>query len=302
MHAAMLKIKSPAKINLVLEVLGKRADDYHDVRTVMQSIDLCDELGIEEHPIDRHLELHTDTMSCPVDEKNLVWQAIHWLRDATGFDVGLAITIDKNIPIGGGLGGGSSNAGAVLVALIARYELDISRDDLHRIASRIGSDVSFFLVGGTALATGRGEIVQKAPDLPKTAFVLAKPGISVDTARVYAGLRLRQTADGRASTANACAAFLDHPHGAKRWELLKNDLQPAARRLYPRIDEVFAMFSALGIDRAMLSGSGATVFAPVASLNAGKELVVRLETAGFWAATCESIDRRRFSECQIGTN
>ncbi len=302
MAGAMLKIKSPAKINLVLEVLRKRADDYHDIRTVMQSIDLCDEITIEELPVARHFELHTDTMSCPVDEKNLVWQAIHWLREATGFDAGLAITINKNIPIGGGLGGGSSNAGAVLLALVAQYGLDIGRDDLQRIASRLGSDVSFFLVGGTALATGRGEIVQTAPDLPKTAFVLANPGIRADTERVYAALRLRGTANKRASASNACAAFLDAPHGPKRWELMTNDLLPAARRLYPRIDEVFAMFSALGIDRAMLSGSGATVFAPVASLDEGKELVVRLETAGFWAATCESLDRRRFSECQMGSN
>jgi len=297
----MLRIKSPAKINLVLEVLRKRMDGYHDVRTVMQSIDLCDEISIEEQLVAGHLEIHTDTMSCPVDEKNLVWQAIYWLRDATGFDVGLAVTIEKRIPIGGGLGGGSSNAGAVLLALVARYGLEISHDDLHRIASRIGSDVPYFLVGGTALATGRGEIVQETPDLPKTAFVLAKPGISVNTARVYADLRLRKTADKRASTKNACAAFLNHPHGPKRWELMKNDLEPVARRLYPRIDEVFALFSALGIDRAMLSGSGATVFAPVASLDAGKELVMRLETAGFWAATCESINRRQFSECQMGT-
>jgi len=299
----MLKLRSPAKINLVLEVLRKRPDDYHDIRSVMQSIGLCDQITIEEHPIARHFELHTDTMSCPVDEKNLVWQAICWLREATGFDTGLAVTIEKRIPIGGGLGGGSSNAGTVLSALVARYGLDIDRKDLFRIASRIGSDVSFFLVGGTALATERGEIVRKAPDLPQTAFVLANPNFSVDTAKVYAALRPREmAADGRDPTENACAAFLDHPHGPKRWELMKNDLQPAARRLYPRIDEVLAMFSALGIDRAMLSGSGATVFAPVASLDAGKELVVRLETAGFWATTCESADARLFSEWQIGAN
>ena len=295
----MLKLRPPAKINLVLEVLRKRADGYHDVRTVMQSIDLCDEITIEEHPTAGHLELHTDTMRCPVDEKNLVWQAIHWLREATGFDAGLAITMNKNIPIGGGLGGGSSDAGAVLLALVSHYGLDISRDGLYRIAARIGSDVSFFLVGGTALATGRGEIVNQLPDLPETAFVLANPRIAIDTSRVYAGLGLKETKVELASTKNACAAFLDHPHSPKRWELMKNDLQSAARRLYPRLDEVFAMLSALGAEHPTLSGSGATVFAPVKSHDEGKELVVRLQTAGFWAAACQSINRRQFDSCQV---
>ena len=295
----MLKLRPPAKINLVLEVLRKRADGYHDIRTVMQSIDLCDEVTVEEHPTAGHLELHTDTMRCPVDEKNLVWQAIHWLREATGFDAGLAITINKNIPIGGGLGGGSSDAGAVLLALVSQYGLDIGRDDLNRIAARIGSDVSYFLVGGTALATARGEIVNQMPDLPETAFVLANPRLAVDTSRVYASLGLKETKEGLASTRNACAAFLDHPHGPKRWELTKNDLEPAARRLYPRLNEVFAMLLALGAEHPMLSGSGATVFAPVKSLDDGKELVVRLQTAGFWAVACQSINRRQFDSCQV---
>ncbi|MBN2209139.1 MAG: 4-(cytidine 5'-diphospho)-2-C-methyl-D-erythritol kinase [Candidatus Coatesbacteria bacterium] len=296
----MLKLRPPAKINLVLEVLRKRADGYHDIRTVMQSIDLCDEIAIEEHTIPGHLELHTDTMSCPVDEKNLVWQAIHWLRQSTGFDGGLAITINKNIPIGGGLGGGSSDAGAVLLALVSQYGLDVGRDDLNRIAARIGSDVSYFLVGGTALATGRGEIVQPMPDLPETAFVLANPGIAVDTARVYASLGMKETKVELASKKNACAAFLDHPHGLKRWELMKNDLQSVARRLYPRLNEVFAILSALGAEHLMLSGSGATVFAPVESQDEAKELVVRLQTAGFWASACQSINRRQFGLCRVG--
>ena len=293
----MLKIKSPAKLNLVLEVLRRRPDGYHEVRTVMQSIDLCDSITIEEHPTVGHIELHTDMMACPVDERNLVWQAVHWLRDATGFDVGLAITIEKRIPIGGGLGGGSSNAGTVLLALVGQYGLDISRADLNRIAGRIGSDVAFFLVGGTALSTGRGEIVEEVPELPRTAFVLANPGVFVKTGQVYASLNLGKRKGEHRSAGAASERFLSQLSEPIRWELMHNDLQPAARRLFPRVDEVFEVFSALDVKHAMLSGSGATVFAPVESLDDGNELVIRLQTAGFWAASCESMDRSQFHRC-----
>ena len=290
----MLKIKSPAKLNLVLEVLRRRPDDYHDIRTVMQSIDLCDSITIEEHPTAGHIELHTDMMACPVDERNLIWQAVHYLRDATGFDVGLAITIEKRIPIGGGLGGGSSNAGTVLLALVGQYGLDISRADLNRTASRIGSDVAFFLIGGTAVATGRGESVEEVPELPRTGFVLANPGVFVKTGQVYANLDLGEKNNERWSARNASERFLSQSGGPICWEFMLNDLQPAARRLYPRIEEVFEIFSALGVRHAMLSGSGETVFAPLKSLDEGNELVIRLQTAGFWAAACESMDRSQF--------
>ncbi|MBN1593257.1 MAG: 4-(cytidine 5'-diphospho)-2-C-methyl-D-erythritol kinase, partial [Candidatus Coatesbacteria bacterium] len=139
----MLKIESPAKLNLVLEVLGKRPDGFHEIRSVMQTIDLCDEIIIEEHPASNHIELHTDKMACPVDEKNLVWFAVQLLREKTSFDKGLQITINKHIPIGGGLGGGSSNSGTVILALVHNYALKISDADLWRIAGRIGSDVAF---------------------------------------------------------------------------------------------------------------------------------------------------------------
>jgi len=291
--AMVLKIRSPAKINLVLEVLGERADGYHEVRTVMQSIDLCDEILIEEHPLAGHLELHTNTMSCPVDEKNLVWQAIHWLREATGFNKGLVITIDKNIPVSAGFGGGSSNAGTVLAALVAKYGLNVGHNVLHQIAGRVGSDVSFFLIGGTALATGRGEIVADAPQLPKTSFVLASPGIPVETGRVYRGLRLTGASRARAPK-DACSSFLAQIARPECWEMMANDLEATARRLYPSINDVFEVLSALGVKHAMVSGSGGAVFAPVESPEAAKQLALRLSTAGFWSQACESMDRAEF--------
>ncbi len=292
----MLKIRSPAKLNLVLEVLGERADGYHELRTVMQSIDLCDEISIEEHPLAGHLELHTNTMRCPVDEKNLVWQAIHWLREATGFEGGLVITIDKNIPVSAGFGGGSSDAGTVLAALVARYRLNVGQSVLHQTASRIGSDVSFFLVGGTALATGRGEIVAEAPQLAKTSFILACPSILVETGKVYRGLRPANTPAKTTSSKDACASFLAHIAQPECWEMMVNDLDAPARQLYPSIDEVFEILSALGVKHAMLSGSGGAVFAPVESPEVARQLAIRLNTAGFWSRACESMDRAEFRE------
>ena len=216
--ATVLKIRSPAKLNLVLEVLGERADGYHEVRTVMQSIDLCDEISIEGHSLAGHLELHTNVMSCPVDEKNLVWQAIHWLREATGLEEGFVITIDKSIPVSAGLGGGSSNAGAVLAALVARYKLNVGHGVLRQTASRIGSDVPFFLVGGTSHATGRGEIVAEAP-----------PDWPTRTRRYDEALAALEHDD--ADRAAECATRLttDFPHDAAAAALLKRAQQARER-------------------------------------------------------------------------
>lgn len=296
----MLKIESPAKINLTLEVLGKRPDGFHEIRSLMQTIDLCDSVTIEEHRTRGHIEMHSDTMGCPVDEKNLVWQAVQLLRDATGFDLGLSITIQKRIYVAGGLGGGSSNAGTVLRALVDRYQLDIDSQSLFALASRIGSDVPFFLVGGTALATGRGEKIEEVEQLPQSVFVLANPRVSVETRRVYESKTLAEQIINRRISGNASAHFLEHIASPDRWRFMTNDLQAPARSLYPAIDELLTTFAAMGIEQPMLAGSGGTVFANIGSLERGEALVSRLKLAGFSALTCHSIDHRQFERLALG--
>ncbi|MBN1593146.1 MAG: hypothetical protein JW941_07880, partial [Candidatus Coatesbacteria bacterium] len=134
-------------------------------------------------------------------------------------------------------------------------------------------------------------------DLPKASFVLANPHVMVETGRVYSGLGFGGEGGKSPTDENRSAVFVGAAEAAGKWGLMRNDLQSVARRLYPSIDEVFEAFAGLGVEYAMLSGSGASVFAPVASLEEGKELVVRLQTAGFWAACCRSVGRdeyRRF--------
>jgi len=287
----MLTVQSPAKINLTLEVLAKRPDDYHEIRSVMQTVDLCDSIEIDENGAAARIEIHTNQMACPVDEKNLVWQAVHWLREETGFDLGLSFRIEKRIPIGGGLGGGSSNAASVLNALCAGYSLEMGRDALIRIASRIGSDVPFFLLGGTALATGRGEVLHDTHQLPESHFVVCNPGFPADTGRVYGSSILREAIGRRDVDENLSERFLAHIRKPDLFKYMCNDLQGPALGLYPRIRELLEFFSELGVPNAMLSGSGSTVFAPVASSEEGELTVRKLEMAGYFARCCKSIGR-----------
>ena len=136
----------------------------------------------------------------------------------------------------------------------------------------------------------------EAPQLPKTAFVLAHPGIPVETAKVYRSLRPKSAPAKTKSSEDACASFLAHIAQPECWEMMVNDLEAPARRLYPSIDGVFEILAALGVKHAMLSGSGGAVFAPVESQEAARHLAVRLNTAGFWSQACQSIDRAEFRE------
>ena len=298
----MLTLSSPAKINLTLEVLSKRPDGYHEVRTLMQTVDLCDSITIEELPKARSLEIHVDKMSCPTDERNLVWQAIHWLRESTGFDVGLSVTIEKRIPIGGGLGGGSSNGAAVLLTVANQYGLLVDGESLLEIASRLGSDVPFFLLGGTAQATGRGEIIEPVADLPASLFVLCSPGVSTETARVYSSSVLsRSLKRKRDHAVNVTEEFLSAIGTEDRWKYMVNELQPSALSLYPGIGKMLDLLLEMGAPRPLLTGSGSTVFTPVASREQAELVVAKMRTAGFWATSVESVAREAYRKLVLGT-
>lgn len=296
----MLKIKSPAKINLTLEVLKERPDGYHQIRSVMQTVDLCDEILIEETPTPGAIQIHTDSIQCPVDERNLVWQALWWLRKATGFDRGLSIQITKNIPIGAGLGGGSSNAASVLAAVIHHFGIQIDQERLVAIAAQVGSDVPFFLIGGTALATGRGERVRPTNPIPKTHFLLLNPGFPVDTAKVYRSEKLKEWLGARPAGSNASARFLSAIEEGEPWRFIVNELEPAARACYPRIGEAFDLLAAMAVPYAVMTGSGPTVVAPIADRKTALQLENRARIAGFWAQTCVPVDGEAFGRLVRG--
>ncbi|MCX6354816.1 MAG: 4-(cytidine 5'-diphospho)-2-C-methyl-D-erythritol kinase [Candidatus Aureabacteria bacterium] len=181
-----IAIRCPAKVNLYLDLKGKRDDGYHEIRTVMQTVDLYDEIIIKESP--REISMECDHAGLPTDERNLCWRAADALRHAAGVQRGVRIHLVKRIPIAAGLGGGSSDAAGVLRGLREMWAPDMSSRELDEIAAKIGSDIPFFLHGGTAFCTGRGETVRALPDAAAYAVIVVTPPIAVATPEVYASL------------------------------------------------------------------------------------------------------------------
>lgn len=174
-----------AKVNLTLDVLGKRADGYHDIQSVMQTISLRDDIQIELGT-GKPWAIVCDKENVPIDETNLCWKAAKMFFDTTGKDPeGIRICITKRIPVGAGLGGGSADAAAVLRALNRHYEAPLSLPALAELGASIGSDVPFCVLCGTAVAEGRGERIRKLPDMPECIFVVCKPNFSVSTPALY---------------------------------------------------------------------------------------------------------------------
>ncbi|MBK9372939.1 MAG: 4-(cytidine 5'-diphospho)-2-C-methyl-D-erythritol kinase [Holophagales bacterium] len=234
-----------AKVNRSLVVLGKRPDGYHELDTVFQAVGLTDRLTFERSDL---LTLDVDDPSIPSGSENLVLRAARALAEAVGSRPKAAITLEKRIPSGGGLGGGSSDAAVTLLGLSALWELDLPLDLLTEVGARLGSDVPFFLHGGTARGLGRGERIEPLSDFPPQAVVLVMPPFPVSTPAVFGRL------------------------GARAWDGLgggvfedgddpdRNDLEPAAEALFPALRDVRDALGRAGAARARLSGSGSTVF------------------------------------------
>ncbi len=192
----MLTILAPAKLNLTLEVLAKRQDGFHEIRSVIQTISLCDSLGFR---LSKNTKFKSDAANW-VPEESLVSKATTLLRDTTGCSKGATIEIKKRIPLLSGVGGDSSDAAATLLGLNQLWELDLSRQELLGLASQLGSDVAFFLYGGTALIEGRGEMVTPLPPLPTMWVVLLVPPLpkpTGKTAQLYHSLRASHYTDGQ---------------------------------------------------------------------------------------------------------
>jgi len=240
----------------MLSVLGRRADGYHDIQTVFQGFALCDEL--EFKPSSR-LELHCDGLEGLRPEDNLVWKAASLLLSHLSGNHGVSITLQKRIPAGAGLGGGSSNAAVTLLALRRFWNIEISDSELALIAARLGADVAYFLAGGMALGEGRGEILRPLPDTPRQHLVVIFPGVQISTAEAYGALNL-----GLTSSAGdpRIQRFLGQVESSTDYSPtgIFNDFEVSILSAYPPVAEAKSFLNARGAIASLLSGSGSSVF------------------------------------------
>lgn len=252
---ARARRQAHAKINLHLEILGRRPDGFHDIETIFQTIGLHDEVTVELSAHDG-LSLACDDPALPCDATNLAWRAAAAYRCANPLLGGLAITLAKRIPAGAGLGGGSADAAAVLVACDDLAERPLGARRLEEIGATLGSDISFLIRGGTAHATGRGEQLTRLPEAPELDLTLLMPeGAHCATPAVYRALTDAERGPRSARGAAWFAARIADPTA---W--LDNRLTPPARRVCPAVGDLLDHLASLGVPHLM-TGSGAACFA-----------------------------------------
>lgn len=254
-QASALLVRSFAKINLALAVLGRRPDGYHEIRNIFQSIDLHDEL---EFRPSSDLRLECAGLSDVPAESNLVWKAAMGLAKLVSPARGAHMVLRKNIPLGAGLGGGSSNAAATLLGLARFWGVRPAEADLTALAASLGSDVPFFLHGGTALGVGRGEEIYPLPEIPASHLLVIYPGIHVSTAEAYQSLNLALTSrDAAPRIQRFCSRLPGDPECLTR---IFNDFETSILPAYPAISEAKAFLTSRGAMASLLSGSGSSVF------------------------------------------
>ena len=266
-----IQIKARAKINLTIDVIGKRPDGYHEVSMVMQTIDLHDLITLTA--ADSGITVSANRLEVPTGSENLVYKAAELIKPP-GFNGGVQIHIEKNIPMAAGLAGGSADAAAVLEGLNQLWELKLTREELMKIGSQIGSDVPFCVLGGTALAEGRGEKLTPLPEAPEIWLVLAKPPVGVSTKDVYGQYNPCNTS--RRPDNNAMIRALAKGDKVEIMENLVNVLESVTLHRYPEVAGLKQLMVRSGAQAALMSGSGPTVFGVVPEKAAALEVVQRL--------------------------
>ena len=273
----MLALEAHAKVNLTLEVLGRREDEYHDIASVIQTIDLCDTLTLESAD---NMTLECDSSGLAAAD-NIALKAAVLLKEHSGTRDGVHIRLSKNIPLSSGLGGGSSDAAAVLVGLNRLWSLGLPIQDLLPIATRLGSDVPFFLHGGTAMVLGRGERVRVLPPADLQWMVVLIPGIKLPhkTASAYAMLD-----DGKFTRGFLTRKLEARIRGGGDVppQFLFNVFDAVAFDAFPGLKKYWSAFHSLGARELHLAGSGPSVFAPVSRRELGTALQLLLSRRYGW--------------------
>lgn len=251
-----ISFKAPAKINLFLEISGKRDDGYHEIETVMQEIDLVDNLQFEE--IREGVKLKCNDKNIPSDENNLVCKAANLILNECGIKKGVLISLEKNIPVGAGLGGGSSDAAATLKALNLLWKIGLNDAELMEFAAKLGSDIPFFIQGKTSLCSGRGEKITPIEVKSKMNYLIIFPHINISTATIYRNLKIDLT-----KKIIDVSFFLDalkHHKAAGISKLLFNRLEEVIFATYPGLLDVKKALGHFGFCGLSVSGSGSAFF------------------------------------------
>lgn len=272
---------SYAKINLFLEVLGRRPDGYHEVNTVMSSIDLCDSIkyALTKTPC---IKLWSNRVELE-SEDNLIFQVASYLQSTYQVELGVEIELEKRIPIAAGLGGGSSNAAVTLLALNKLWDMKLGDEELHSVASKFGSDINFFLGGGTALASGRGESISPVWDIEIPHILLVNPGLYISAAEAY--------------------KLIEPGYPVRSWnpvdDLSKsfNRLEPGIRKKYGLVDDILKMMESYHPKLAMMSGSGSTCFAIFDGNEALEQCKASFDQLGYWTHKTRTLNREEYQKC-----
>lgn len=272
----IVKRKAYAKVNLGLDVIGKREDGYHEVKMIMQNIGIHDELTFCRQ--EKGIELKIDRIDLPVDGNNLIYRAAKLIKESFCIKEGVQIQLKKRIPIAAGLAGGSTDAAAVFRGMNTLFGLGMSEEKMCELGVKIGADVPYCILGGTALAEGIGEKLTPLPDAPGAVVLLAKPDISVSTKEVYGKLRVEELKfhpdiDGMTK------AIIRHDLGGVV-ERMGNVLENVTVREYPVIDQIKNFMLNHKAARAMMSGSGPTVFGIYEKQEEAARAYLELKQAG----------------------
>lgn len=284
-----ISVRCFAKINLYLNVLGKRPDGFHDIHTVFQTIDLYDKLHIQR--AEKCIEFRCNSDELPKDDDNLVLQAVRLFGEATGQEQILRVVLEKRIPIAAGLGGGSSDAAAALRALNELNNKVLQQEQLLGIAAEIGSDVPFFFTGGSAVGRARGDRITPMEDLPKMNLVLLSPCIQIRAAEAYKQFDLTSgvsigDSDDRERPGEGLPPLVP-------W---RNDLERGIFAIHPDLRSLKQRLSDLGAAEAVMSGSGSTIVSLFSDPEVADAAAKEFHSQGITATTCGSLTRQQFEK------
>ena len=287
----MISVDANAKINLTLDILGKRDDGYHEVSMVMQEISLHDTLHLEEIPAGIELEISGSDL--PADESNLCYRAARLVKDTCNLKAGVRIRLEKRIPVAAGLAGGSTDAAAVFKGMNDLFSLNITEEKLCDLGAELGSDIPFCILGGTMLATGRGELLKRLPDFDGVNVVLAKPRVGVSTAWAYKTYDAGYT--GRHPDNEAMIKAIEQGDVSGVSNLLCNVLEGVTIKEHVIIDTYKQAMLKAGALCSMMSGSGPTVFGIAPDETVAEAVAAQIKgiDAGAAVFTAKTVGRNR---------